>query len=217
MALDCLDGIVVRVVRLDHHPPSPETSTCSTCNLLHQLEGPLCSPKIGQIECCVGRDHTNHRHQRKIQALGNHLRPHQHIRLPSRETLKNVPVSLCRACCVTIPTHQPRFRPALPHRLLDTLSPQPKVTNATTSTPRTFTGRRFAMIAMMTGQHSLTPVDRQRHIAVGTAHNISTVTTEYKCGLSAAVQEEDHLFSAIQSLAHRSRQCSAKDRPVTCP
>jgi hypothetical protein len=66
--------------RLHQHAAAAFAAAGPPRYLRHQLKRPLRRTEIGQMERRIGIDHTNERHVREVETLGNHLRSQQNPR-----------------------------------------------------------------------------------------------------------------------------------------
>ena len=61
------------------------TSPSFSGDLRQKLERPLGRPEVRQVEGGVGGDHPDQSHAGEIEAFGDHLRPHEHVRFDRAE------------------------------------------------------------------------------------------------------------------------------------
>ena len=64
---------------LHHHMTGLLAATGAPSDLRDQLERALGRPEVREMQGAVGIDDSNQQHIRKVQALGDHLRPEQYI------------------------------------------------------------------------------------------------------------------------------------------
>ncbi|MPN60959.1 hypothetical protein SDC9_208692 [bioreactor metagenome] len=79
------DARVARRVRLHDHPPLGLITPGAARHLRNELECALGASKIGYKERRVRRDDAHKRHERKIEALGNHLRAYEYLSFTARK------------------------------------------------------------------------------------------------------------------------------------
>jgi len=68
---------MVGLERLHQHPAAARAAAGPPGHLRDQLKRPLGGAEVGQVQRRVGIDHADERDVRKIQSLGDHLRPQQ--------------------------------------------------------------------------------------------------------------------------------------------
>src|SRR5690606_33309369 len=91
---------IVRPAGLYDHLALGFSSASPSRYLCYLLEGPLARSKIREVKNAVCVHDPHHRHFVKIQALGDHLRPHQNINVASAEIFQYSLVSIFTSCCV---------------------------------------------------------------------------------------------------------------------
>ena len=209
-----LDGVVLRLIRLQDHPPAQQAAARPTRHLRQHLEGALARAEVRQIEADIRTDHADQRHHRQIESLGDHLRADQHVGLAVHEALQDGIVRcLCRGG-IGVPAQHARGGKGLHHRLLHLLRAGAEVADALRVAARAQRGLWRGVIAAVAAQHLAVAVVGERGVAARAAHDEAAVPAEHVGGLAAPVEEEDGLFLAGERIAQRAPQRPAEHARV---
>jgi len=103
------NGIVLRGIGLHDDPPWTGTTSSPSRHLAKKLKGALTSTKVREVKDSVSGDYAHQGYLRKVQPLGNHLRPDKDVCLVSQESIQDLLVRILSLGNISIPPEQSRL------------------------------------------------------------------------------------------------------------
>ncbi len=205
--------VVLRHQRLDDGEAGAIASSRASRDLRQQLKGPLGSTKIGETQADIGGHHADQRHVRKIMPLGDHLRADQHVELAARKTVQGMSTRLplrrteSRSMRASLGLRKVRSNLRLDalSAKADTLEIRRRAFGA-----RARHGLRKVAVVAARPPVVAPGVNGQRHAAVRTLERRSTLAADDRGGKTAAIQENQRLFPAHESIGQSVAQGSAQ-------
>ncbi len=178
-------------------PLAPRTAR----HLLQHLKSPLVTAEIGLIEHTIGIEHRHQRHIVEMQALADHLRADQDVRLVAGKGVDDVLIGRLAARGIQIHTQHTSLREELRHLVLDTL--RAKALHPHLATARRATGRYGNGIAAIVARQTIEPLmERERHIAIDATGRLAARCALQQRRIAAAIAKQDNLLVASQLLAN---------------
>ena len=211
------DSVVVRHGRLNHHLPSQRSSSRPPRHLTQELEGPLACPEVGQMKPHIGIHHTHQCHPGEVQSLGDHLSAQEDVHLPSLHPTQDLVMSPLPGGGVHIHPGQASLGKGLRHDPLHLFGAQPPEGEILRPTPATPLGSRLVVAAVVAEDAFADPMIGERDRAVGTGLHIPALTALHEAGVSAAIQEQNHLLAPSDPLSNPLRQCGREHGSAVLP
>ena len=116
---------MLRVLGLHQYPPALGPPPGPARDLGDELEGPLGRAEIREMKASIGVDHPNQSHVRKVDALGDHLGPDQHVDLALADPFEDPVMRPFRPRGIEVHPRNPGPRHPFRNHLLDLLGPDP--------------------------------------------------------------------------------------------
>src|SRR5439155_269313 len=209
--------VVLGEVRLKNAAAAGSTSARSSQDLREQLKGTLGRGEVRQVEHRVGVDDTDEGHPRQVEALRQHLRANDHLRITRAHPLVGGRMRALRAHGVAVQSDDLRPRDRGSHLFLHALRSDAQLSDSRTAADRApFRGARLTA----TPQAELRP----RAGAASTAWSRgslsclsdgscswSATTRPFRSGGAKSADREPMTTSAAPS---RTRRHSSKRSPA---
>src|SRR5437899_56900 len=145
--------VVLGEVRLKNAAAAGSTSARSSQDLREQLKGTLGRGEVRQVEHRVGVDDTDEGHPRQVEALRQHLRANDHLRITRAHPLVGGRMRALRAHGVAVQSDDLRPRHRGSHLFLHALRSDAQLSDSRTAADRApFRGARLTPSAAMTDQ-----------------------------------------------------------------
>ena len=90
MASQGLNSRMLWTIRLHHDPARLGRASRPPRHLLHDLEGSLGGPKVGQVDALVWLQDPNQSNPAKVVPFGHHLGSDENINLSAMDSAQNV-------------------------------------------------------------------------------------------------------------------------------
>ena len=175
-------------------------ATTPTGDLHDEIEAALGGAKIGRVEADVGRNHAGERDRRKIESLRNHLRADENIARRC-EFIEQPRVVADARGRIAIHANDPRLRKKFADRLDHFLRAHAEFADRTAATPRTHDRHALLRVAKVAAQEPFRAMECERHATPRAGRYRTARATQHETRGPAAIDEEDGLFTASQSLA----------------
>ena len=147
-----LDNVMLRLEGLKDHLPAQAAAPGPPGHLGEHLEGALGGAQVGQAEAHIGQHHAHQGHQRQIQALGDHLRAHQHVGALAGKLVQDQVMGAFLASGFIIPAQGAGLREERLHLGLNLLGAGAVMADARPFAGRAGFGRLALVAAVMAGQ-----------------------------------------------------------------
>src|SRR5205814_4328162 len=156
---------------LDQHFATLGAAPGSPRNLVKELEGALGCSEVRQIDAHVSVHHPHERDVRKIESLGDHLRPEQNVDFTCCYTIENAGMRPLAARRVNIHSRHPRSRKSLAQKTLDLLRAKSTLLEVSSPAARAVGPRLFLVQTVVTDQALRIAMQRERDAAVRTGRH----------------------------------------------
>src|SRR5215216_4376526 len=190
-------SIVVRMISLNQHSSRPIATTSPPRNLRDELKRSFRRSEIRQRQPRINRNDTHQSHIRKVMSLRQHLRADKRIDASRAEVNQRLLKHFPSRRGVTIDSRDPQGREQKPEHLLELLCAFADVVDVFLPARRASARHGFAMIAVVTDDHALAAMVRERDVAVGTLNGLATRATKYKTRIPAAIEQNDRLLATL--------------------
>ena len=209
-----LDGGMKRREALHEHLALDVATTGAAGHLREQLKRALARAEIGNVQAEVRVNDADQRDIFEVQALRNHLRSHEDVRLPRLEISEHAAVVLLALHQVRVHPLHPRVREQFGQRLLHPLGAEAGVADRCAPALGLGTSRGGGRLvaADVAADFLRAAVVGERDAAIGALGHVAALRTLERTGIAAAVQKKHRLLAAFQSLGDRLLELDGKNR-----
>ena len=164
-------------------------------------------PEVRQVQPGIGGDDADEGHLGKVQPLGDHLGPEQHVRLTGAKAFDEAVVSSLPTGRVDVHPNDAYARKLFQEGAFDLLGSDAGLPYLLAAAPGTGRRHRTAVVAVVAAQLlAAAPVQGQADAAAGALHRVPAVAALHDRGETAAVLQQDDALAALQAVADLQAQ-----------
>ena len=205
---------MLRIVRLQKDLARRIRAAGAARDLREQLERTFGRAVVRELEHRVGGDNADHRHVRKVEALGDHLGAYQNPCLAPAELPDDALVRVLLARGVVVHAQHRDVREEALHFLLHALRARAEVLDVLAPALRADRRDSLLLPAVVAAQRVFRAVVRHGDVALGAGDGVAAAAAGDERRVAAPVDEQNRLLARVQAALQAVQQRAGEDRAV---